>query len=150
MGRIVYVPENDKVWTDFYNSQIQQYGHGFQGIPYQRGHGLGSFFGRLFRAILPVAKRVGKSALKTVGKEALNMGGNVVDDLIQGRDIKESMKDHGLHSTKNLINKASSALKNQSGKGIGKRPVGPSKTVVPNKRRCVRRKRKKKVVDYLS
>jgi hypothetical protein len=63
--------------NNYYLDQAKQTGHGlngYQGIAYQRGNGLGSFFGRLFRSILPVAKRIGKSALKTVGREALDMG----------------------------------------------------------------------------
>ena len=141
MGRIVYVPDNDKVWTEFFATQVQQNGHGFQGIPYQRGHGLGSFFGRLFRSILPVAKRVGKRVAKTVGKEALNMGANVLEDVAQGKDIGESAKEQGIKSARKLINRAGKAMKNQSGKGLGKRKVGCKTTVVA---------RKKAKPDYLT
>lgn len=150
MGRVVFVPINDKVWFDFYLDQAKQTGHGiggFQGTAYQRGNGLGSFFGRLFRSILPVAKRIGKSALKTVGREALDMGANVIGDLSQGRDVKESMKQHGLKATRNLINKAGQVVQNQSGGRIGKRKVASKVSPVASKKP---RKKKSKKLDIFS
>lgn len=144
MGRAIFVPDNEKFWTDFYLLQAKQTGHGFQGIPYQRGHGLGSFFGRLFRAILPVAKRVGKSAIKTVGKEAMNMGASVVGDVVHGgKNFEESLKEHGGTAVRNLANKTAKAIvKNQSGGLLGKRNGGPSKTSATNRKKA-------KKVDYL-
>lgn len=145
MGRVVYIPEKDNVWTNYFVTQARQTGHGmdgFQGIPYQRGYGLGSFFGHLFRTILPVAKRIGK----TVGKEALAMGANVASDLVQGRNARESLEEHGRQAAANLMNKASSHIrKNQSGSGLQKRSVS-SKTIAiekPKKRRRVSKKKKK-------
>jgi len=145
MGRTVYVPFDDKLWFDYYHEQAKQVGHGisgYQGMPYQRGNGLGSFFGRLFRAILPVAKRVGKSALKSVGREALNMGTNVIGDLSEGRNIKASLKQHGLKAGRNILDKAESSLRNQSGGRIGKRKVVSSVTSVNKKPRLEKRKKK--------
>ncbi len=144
MGRAIYVPINDKVWFDYYHEQARQIGHGlpgYQGIPYQRGNGLGSFFGWLFRAILPVAKRVGKSALKTVGREALHMGSNVIGDLTEGKNIKASLKQHGLKAGRNLINRAATSMNNQSGGRIGKRKVA-SKVKAIKKPRLTKKKPK--------
>jgi hypothetical protein len=138
MGRAIFVPYNDNVWIDYYLSQAKQTGHGmsgYQGIPYQRGSGLGSFFGRLLRTILPVAKRIGKSALKTVGKEALNMGAAVMNDVVQGKNIKQSVKKRGAKAGKNLLYKAAEGFPNQSGGQIGKRPAVSRINRVPAKRR---------------
>ena len=145
MGRIVYVPINDKVWQQYYQEQARQVGHGlfgYQGTQFQRGNGLGSFFGRLFRAILPVAKTVGKSALKSVAKQAVNFGSNVVGDLAEGGKFKESIKKRGLQAGQNLLHEADQKL-NQSGQGLGKRKV-VSKTVsvVPKKKRHLPAKKK--------
>jgi len=134
MGRTVFEHDNEQFWTEFYLSQATQSGHGFQGIPYQRGHRLGSFFGRLFRSILPVAKRVGTSALRTVGKEALQMGADVIGDIAQGQNIGESFKERGSTAGKNLLIKASNAARNQSGGRTGKRPVASRVTAVKKKR----------------
>ena len=147
MGRIIYVPINDKVWQQYYQEQARQVGHGifgYQGTQFQRGNGLGSFFGRLFRAILPVAKTVGKSALKTVGKHALDFGTNVVGDLTEGQEFKETLKKRGLQAGKNVLQDFGQKI-NQSGKGLGKRKV-VSKTVsvVPKKKRRLPAKKKQK------
>ena len=144
MGRIVYVPINDKVWQQYYQEQARQIGHGlfgYQGTQFQRGNGLGSFFGRLFRAILPVAKSVGKSALKSVAKQAVNFGSNVIGDLSDGQPINQSLKKRSLQATQNLLKEADQKL-NQSGQGLGKRKV-VSKTVsvVPKKKRRVAKKK---------
>lgn len=148
MGRAVFIPLNDKVWYDYYLDQAKQTGHGingFQGQSYQRGNGLGSFFGRLFRSILPVAKRIGKSALKTVGKEALGLGANFIGDLATGRDAQESIKEHGLQSTKNLLKKAKKAIGNQSGGRIGKRKVVSTVSTVAKKPRRQQKPKKKDI-----
>ncbi len=148
MGRTVFMPINDKIWFDYFLSQAKQTGHGgmigYQGTPYQRGNGLGSFLGRLFRSILPVAKSMGKSALKTVGKEALNMGANVLGDVTQGKQIKNSLKEHGLQATKNLTNKAiNKVIRTQSGGRVGKRKVASKvSSLIPAKKS---RKSKKKL-----
>ncbi len=150
MVRIVFVPFNDKIWFDYYINQAKQSGHGlggFQGVPYQRGNGLGSFFGRLFHSILPVAKRIGKSALKTIGQEALHMGTNVIGDLSDGTNVKESFKRRGLQATKNLINRAESVAKNQSGGRIGKRKAVSKVNPLPIKKQRIQKKKTKKNTD---
>ncbi len=154
MVRCVFIPIDDKTWFDYYHEQARQIGHGlpgYQGIPYQRGNGLGSFFGRLFRAILPVAKRVGKSALKNVGREAMQMGSNVIGDLTKGRNIKESLKQHGTKAGQNLIKRAASSVINQSGGRIGKRTVATTVKAVKKPRLQLKKKcQKKKPNDILS
>ena len=144
MGRAVFIPFDDKVWLEYYVGQAKQTGHGgmtgFQGIPYQRGNGLGSFFGRLFRSILPVAKNIGKSALKTVGKEALHLGANVMNDVVQGRNVKQALKKQGKKSTQKLINRAATVVKNQTGGQLGKRKVSSKITSVKKKARRTNKK----------
>ena len=105
--RAVYVPDDEEFWTDYFLEQAQQTGHGglagFEGVPFQRGAGIGSFLGRIFRTILPVFKTVGKKAAKAVGKEALNVGAHVASDLVQGRDFEESIKEHGKAAAGSLL-----------------------------------------------
>lgn len=50
----------------------------YKGAPYQRGHGIGSFLGGLFRTITPLLK----SGARAVGKEALKTGMNVLGDVL--------------------------------------------------------------------
>ena len=157
MGRAIYIPEDEAVWVEYFLNQANQTGHGmdgFQGsIQYQRGHGLGSFFARLFRSILPVAKRVGKSALKTVGKEALAMGANVAGDLVRGKHVGESLEEHGRNAAGNLLKKAGKGIKRkatekniQSGGNIGKRSVVSTTSSVTKKKKT--EKGKKRRTDY--
>src|SRR5215468_9002661 len=62
----------------------QQLGHGvssvYRGAAYQRGHGIGSFLGGLFRTISPLLK----SGASTVGKEALRTGVGFLGDIAAG------------------------------------------------------------------
>lgn len=138
--RAVYIPLSDADWAEFYLSQAQQTGHGlagFQGLPYQRGNGLGSLFRGLFRMILPVAKKVGKA----VGKQVLSSGARVASDVVSGNySIQESLKNRLREGTGELAKKY---LKTQTGDGLGIRPTKKRKTI---KRPVVR----KKTDDFVS
>ncbi len=92
---------DEKFWRTYYLQQAQQTGHGaaFAGMPYQRGGGLGSIFRGLFRAILPVAKSVGRA----VGKQALRTGAAVASDMADGANFKESIKKHGREGVKSFM-----------------------------------------------
>ena len=62
-----------KAYHDYY---IHQAGKGypvFAGRRYQRGHGLGSIFGGLFKAAVPLLKK----GAKTLEREALKTGLNI-------------------------------------------------------------------------
>lgn len=68
--REIYKGDSEDFWAEYFMAQAEQTGHGmtaFEGMPYQRGAGLGSLFKGLFRLILPIGKR----AFSTVGREAL-------------------------------------------------------------------------------
>ena len=108
--RVVYIPNDERLWAQYY----QRGGSlGFTGLPYQRGYGLGSFFRGIFRNILPVAK----TALKTVGKQALTTGAQIASDVVAGEDIKKSAKKRGRAAASNLLRKAATKL--QKGRGLG-------------------------------
>ena len=121
--RAVYVPREN--WDSFYSKQVGQGLPGFEGVAFQRGGGLGNFLGRLFRFILPVAKKVGKA----VGKQALASGAEIISDAAQGKNFKESVKKRGRAGAGQLADKVG---KNMRGGGaIGKRP----NTIKANKRK---------------
>ncbi|XP_065224228.1 uncharacterized protein LOC135848277 [Planococcus citri] len=85
MARYRRNPTN--VFDEYY--ELQAGGNGmayFQGSPYQRGHGIGSFLGGLFRGALPLLK----SGARAVGKELLQCGINVLDDLPEAT-LKDSV-----------------------------------------------------------
>ena len=89
MVKIRFIP-NQRALDNYYHYQT---GGGtdhnfFSGAPYQRGHGLGGIFGRLFRAAVPVFKSAGKS----LAREALSTGVGVAGDLLDGGNIKGSLE----------------------------------------------------------
>lgn len=61
--------------------KFSNFGRVYVGSPYQRGHGIGAFLGGLFRRILPFFG----SAARTVGKEALHAGLNVMGDVVSNK-----------------------------------------------------------------
>jgi len=63
----------------------------YRGGRRQRGYGIGGLFSSFFRKALPFLK---DTAL-TVGKSALDVVGNVVNDAEAGRDVVKSIKKHG-------------------------------------------------------
>ena len=61
----------------YYENQVGSGGgieHFYQGSPYQRGHGIGSFLGGLFCRALPILT----NGFKAVGKEVLRSGVNIL------------------------------------------------------------------------
>ena len=73
----------------------------FVGLPYQRGHGIGSFLGGLFRKILSFLNK----GARAVGKEALRAGINVIEDVENNKPLKEAVKSRLVESRGNLKRK---------------------------------------------
>lgn len=78
----------------------------YKGAPYQRGHGVGSFLGGLFRSVLPLLA----SGAKAVGKEVLNTGVGLLSDLVNTRPFDESIKTRLKTATSNLKRKADNKI----------------------------------------
>ena len=74
----------------------------FVGAPYQRGHGIGSFLGGLFRRVFPYLSK----GVRAVGKEALRAGINVIEDVENNTPFKEAVKSRLKESRGNLKRKA--------------------------------------------
>ena len=60
----------------------------FSGSRGQKGHGLGSLLGGLFRSAMPMIKR----GLATFGKHALKTGLEIANDVVSGESVKQSAK----------------------------------------------------------
>ena len=75
----------------------------YSGSRRQRGGGI---LGALARIALPMAKRLGTSVLRTAKREGLKLGANVVSDLAQGRNIKDSLLEHGKTAAMNVGKKS--------------------------------------------
>jgi hypothetical protein len=160
--KVPFNPPSQKVWEHYFQTQSIQYGRGtnlgtFRGRQFQRGHGLGSIIGSLFRKILPTATKVGK----TVGKELLKTSAHVASDALAGRDIAESLEQRSKQGAAKLLSKGLKQIeepkqtttkkklkgkkKIQKGRGLGFMPKRIKKGKKP--RRLIRRK--VKVEDQL-
>lgn len=88
--------------------------HVFVGSQYQRGHGIGSFLGGLFRRVLPYLIK----GARAVGKEALRAGVNVFNDVANDTPLKSAVRTRLRESHGNLKKQAAesvSKLMNGSG-----------------------------------
>ena len=118
--------------------------------PSQRGHGgLGGLFSSLARMILPIGKTalraskpLIKTAAKSIGKEALQMGVETVSDLVQGGDLKSSVKKNAKAGAKRIFKKAEDGIQ----KTINKRKKSgyTSFENPPRKSSAAKGKKKKK------
>ena len=101
----MYVPPSPADYVAFYLDHGG--GHNQRGgiIPYykgagiQKGHGLGSMLGSLFRSAAPMLK----SAAKTIGKQALDFGVGLAKDAMGGRDLREAAKERALEGGANIL-----------------------------------------------
>ena len=89
----------------------------FQGQYYQQGHGLGQFFGGLFRTIAPLFMR----GAKAVGKQALRTGVGLVGDIARGNNPKQALKRRLNESVDELGQRTTTALHDMI--GSGRRPI---------------------------
>lgn len=107
------------------NEMYYQYGGGvkyvFVGGRNQKGRGIGSFLGGLFRRAIPLVAR----GMKAVGKESLNTGLNVLNDtLLKGQPVTYSLQNRvneaGNNLSRKLGNKVGEMMRGGGGVGGGK------------------------------
>lgn len=91
-----FVP-NGSLYREYYEGQQRGTGNFpvYEGRRFQRGHGIGEIFGRIFRTVLPFLKRLAPVALRT--------GAQVVEDVTRGRNVKESIKERGKEVIQPLV-----------------------------------------------
>jgi hypothetical protein len=122
-------------YEDYYSNQ--QRGGGstpvYGGVLSQRGHGIGNMIGSLFRRALPTLLRRGAAA-------ALRTGANVVDDIQDKKQIKDSLKKRIPEGLKGFA----TSLFGQSGRGLCKRKTRRKK------RGGKKRSAKKRKIDIFS
>ena len=105
----------------------------FHGVRLQRGYGLGGLLRGLFRAAVPLFKQ----GAKAVGHAALKTGSQVASDILQGGDIKTSLKNRTNQTRRELQTRA----KQKALKMIG---GGKSKGNKITKRNRLKKKRRKR------
>lgn len=93
----------DKTINDVYTAYyLNQAGSGIGGVYssglYQKGNGIGSFLGGLFRCVFPLLKS-GSSAL---GTELLKSGANIISDIGKNEPVQSVIKKRGKETINNL------------------------------------------------
>lgn len=86
----------------------------FSGPGYQRGHGLGGLFGKLFRAAVPVFRHTVAPMLKKAGaevaKEALTSGVGVATDMLEGESFGNAARSRLNTAANRMANRGVRAL----------------------------------------
>lgn len=87
------------IYTAYY---LNQAGCGFSNVYsapiYQKGYGIGSFLGGLFRTVLPILKK----GATILGSECLNSGKNIISDIVANEDPERVIKKRGKEAIHNL------------------------------------------------
>lgn len=107
--------------TALVNYYLAQAGGGggtqfYAGSSYQKGYGIGSFLGGLFRSVLPLLR----SGAAAVGREAARAGAHVLADVAAGDPIGDSVQNHAGQALTNLKRKAAAKMQG-SGRSIKRR-----------------------------
>lgn len=91
------------VYTEYY---LNQAGSGFSNIyagpAYQRGYGIGSFLGGLFRTVYPLLKK----GTIAIGSELLKTGASCLGDISHNEDPQYVFKKRGKEVINNLSQRA--------------------------------------------
>ena len=110
-------------------------GQHFEGLPvyFQRGHGryrqngagIGDVFRRLWRFLKPVVSSAGRA----IGEEGLATTARVLNNVVEGGDIKEALSSEGKEGIRNLLSRAERKLAAPQ-KGQGRKRRRPAKSIV--------------------
>lgn len=114
----------------------------YKGVPFQRGHGIGSFLGGLFRSVIPLLS----SGFRAVGKETLDAGIGLLSDMVNSRPMESSIKSRFKDASANLKRKADEKIDSlMSGSGY-KMSTKRRERLIPLK--ASRRRGSKKIKKY--
>ena len=105
----------------------------FYGKRFQTGSGLGSVFSSLARSVIPILKSSGKTLLK----EGLRSGLDVLGDVVSGNDIKSSVKRRARQSGQRLLTQAANTIDKPAPPGLPKRKPTHKKRNIIAKRKKV-------------
>lgn len=112
-------------YLTYYSNQIGGSGdlEGYRGGPlYKRAAGLGSIFGKLFRTIIPIAKKLAPVARRAVARHAKPLIRDIAADVLEGRNVGESIKS-------NVKNRAVSVLRKRKRTNTKRKPAKRQRTI---------------------
>ncbi|KAL3109930.1 hypothetical protein niasHT_016546 [Heterodera trifolii] len=76
-----------------------------------RGAGVGAVFRSLMRYLLPIGKQIGSA----IGRQGMESGNRVLTNVLEGKDLKESLVSESKAGLKNLLEKAANNINTQKG-----------------------------------
>lgn len=112
----------------------------FHGIPYQRGAGIGSIFKSILRYLIPLGKEAGAA----IGRQGLQSTSNILSNVLEGKNLREALKDETRSGVKNLLNKAAERVGQMGNGRRRKRKIFNEKLKTINKREKDSKKSKNK------
>lgn len=119
-----------RAYENYYAGQVGGSLPVFYGARMQRGHGLGSIFGGLFRSVLPLIKRFAPA----LGRKALQTGVHIARDVaLEGQPFKQATKTRVLDAVQEGINKLGGG--EQSGSGKKRRATKKNTKSIKRRRR---------------
>lgn len=102
MGRVTYTP-NPNLYKMHYGGSLPV----FRGMPYQDGYGIGGIFSKIGRSVVPMIKSVSKTLApiaKRAGKSLLKTGTQVLSDVVLGDDdIKSAVVKRGKQNLRQAL-----------------------------------------------
>lgn len=111
-------------YTAYYMNQAGSgIGNFYRGAHFQKGRGIGSFLGGLFRSAFPLFK----AGARAVGKEAWKAGLGVLSDHADDKDLKQSIKRRASEAGLELLGQAEKKLKSMTGGGRGSKRLKQTK-----------------------
>lgn len=131
-----YIAQAGSGGSAFYSGPIYQRGSGRN----QRGAGIGSFLGGLFRRILPVLR---KSAA-AVGREVINSGTNFIGDIDNNTNPRDALKNRSREVVTNLAKKAMYGEGYKGKQTTRKRQSSGNTQAKSSKKRKITKQKKKK------
>ena len=90
---------------------------GYRCVRFQRGYGIGGIFKSFVRYATPLFKQ----GAKVAGKRALQAATEVDQDVLQGKNVRESVKTHRGKVVKDFVEQGARTLLRQTGHGSKRR-----------------------------
>lgn len=105
-------------YTNYYLEQAGSgMGNVYSGVTYQKGFGIGSFLGGLFRRAIPLLSMAGKA----LGSEFFKTSGNIVSDIVSKKPWREAVQARMSDAGNNITSTFGHQVDNLLGKGYKRR-----------------------------